>query len=60
MPVVLDTKAWNLWLDPSVQRPESVLPLLEMRDDPALSVYPVSRRVNSPAHEGPDLMEPEN
>jgi putative SOS response-associated peptidase YedK len=34
--------------------------MLDMRDDRGLSVYPVSRRVNSPANEGPDLMQPED
>jgi putative SOS response-associated peptidase YedK len=60
MPVVLDEEARDLWLDPSVQRPEAVLPVLDMRDHRELSVYPVSRRVNNPAHEGPDLMAPED
>lgn len=60
MPVVLDEKAWDLWLDPSVQRAEAVLPVLDMRDARGLSVYAVSRRVNSPVNEGPDLMAPED
>ncbi len=60
MPVVLAEKAWDRWLDPSVQRPEAVLPVLDMRDARGLSVYAVSRRVNSPANEGPDLMAPED
>ena len=57
MPVVLDAAGRDAWLDPEAP-PALLRGLLEPVEDAGLSAYPVSRRVNSPANEGPELVEP--
>ncbi len=57
MPVILAPHAAELWLDPSAG-PESLAPLLVPCPDAALSMHPVSTRVNSPKNDGPDLITP--
>lgn len=56
MPRILDRSEQELWLDPYA-------PLSEIRKlanhpsgEPALVSHPVSRKVNSPAHDGPELL----
>jgi len=57
MPVVLDTQGRDAWLDP--ESPPALLEgLLEPVEDLALAAYPVSRSVNRPANDGPELLEP--
>lgn len=58
MPVILPAAAWDRWLDPKPVDPASLLPLLVPAPDDLLAVRPVSTRVNSPANEGKDLVEP--
>jgi len=53
MPVILPPPAIDLWLDPTVQSPAELQPLLVPYPAGAMSAYPVSRLVNSPANEGP-------
>jgi putative SOS response-associated peptidase YedK len=56
MPVILQPQDFDLWLDPQVQKPELLQPLL--RPCPEVAFYPVSTYVNSPRHEGPRCIEP--
>jgi len=49
---------YDLWLDPAVQLPERLLPLLRPAPDKELIAYPVSPRVNNPANDDPGLIEP--
>jgi len=58
MPVILDPGDYDLWLDPSLQDPDRLQPLLRPYPADAMSAYPVSTRVNSPAHDSPDCIEP--
>ncbi len=58
MAVILPEEAYELWLDPNVQRPEQLLPLLRPAPDDMLIAYPVSPRVNNPASDDPSLIEP--
>lgn len=48
MPLILPERAYDQWLDPSVQDPTLLRPLLEPFDAVELMAYPVSPRVNSP------------
>lgn len=57
MPVMLAPEQYALWLDPEVQQPERLRPLLRPWPG-ALTIHPVSRAVNSPGHDGPELIEP--
>jgi putative SOS response-associated peptidase YedK len=57
MPVVLDEAGRDAWLDPG--SPKALLRgLLEPADDDRLEAHPVSRRVNSPFNEAPELLNP--
>ncbi len=49
MPVILMPEAYRLWLDPSVTRPEPLVPLLQPSPALALEVVPVGPWVNNPA-----------
>lgn len=48
MPLILPERAYDKWLDPSVQDPTLLRPLLKPFDATELIAYPVSPRVNSP------------
>ncbi len=58
MPVILPHEAYQAWLDPGQRDPRALQDLLAALSPPALEAWPVSTRVNSPAHEGPELIEP--
>jgi putative SOS response-associated peptidase YedK len=58
MPVILDRADFGLWLDPGVGEADRLLPLLVPAADDLLETFPVSRSVNSPAHDAADCIEP--
>ena len=58
MPVVIDPGSFDLWLDIRSQKPQPLETLLAAQRAPALEIYPVSRAVNSPASDRPDMIEP--
>ncbi|MFO1039009.1 MAG: SOS response-associated peptidase [Geminicoccaceae bacterium] len=58
MPVILPRATQALWLDPAVQSPEMVHALLTPRPDEEHTAWPVSRAVNTPRNNGPELVEP--
>ena len=47
-----------VWLDPKIQEPEKLLPLLKQYPSNEMEFYPVSREVNSPAVDKPSNIEP--
>ncbi len=51
MPVILSPEAENLWLDPSIQDPLKLIPLLKPYPSEQMEYYEVSRIVNSPGNE---------
>lgn len=53
MPVILGPADHPLWLSPEVSDPARLQPLLGPCPDEWLTLYPVSRRVNSPANDDP-------
>ncbi len=55
MPVVVDTAGIDAWLDPSTPD-EELSQLLEPAPPGLLVAWRVSTRVNSPRHDGPDLL----
>jgi putative SOS response-associated peptidase YedK len=62
MPAILEPESWDVWLDPSIDDRELLQSLLVPAANDVLVVYPVSRAVNSPKNNGPDLLarvEPE-
>ena len=58
MPVILDEQDVEFWLDPEVQEPERVLPLVRPCPPEWLTAYEVSTAVNAPRHNAPDLLRP--
>ena len=58
MPVILAPDAQAPWLDPTLTETTALSHLLGPAPDGLLTAHPVSRRVNAPANEGPDLIEP--
>lgn len=58
MPVILAPEDYNLWLDPGVQDVERLQPLLRPYPSDEMIAYPVSTRVNDPANDAPECMEP--
>jgi len=58
MPVILTKEAESLWLDPAIQDPDKLLPLLKPYPAEEMEAYPVSTKVNSPANEGPACIVP--
>lgn len=55
MPAIfLDAAAWDRWLDPRTPVAEAAH-LLGPTPDDALQLRPVSRQLNNPRHEGPEL-----
>jgi putative SOS response-associated peptidase YedK len=58
MPVMLRASDIASWLNPSLTKTADVVPLLQARGDEEIGMYAVSTRVNSPAYDGPDVLEP--
>ena len=58
MPVILATKHYDLWLDSSIQEVERLQPLLHPYPADDMTAHPVSTRVNNPANDTPECIEP--
>ncbi len=58
MPVIVDRADQNRWLDPATQDPEQVRDLMSPLPPERFRMHPVSTRVNSPKHDGPELVAP--
>lgn len=57
MPLVLAGPDWERWLDPSVTDPVELLSTWDEAAGEHLELRPVSSRVNSVQHDGPELIE---
>jgi len=58
MPVILDRKDYDLWLDPAVQKVESLKPLLRPYQVDQMTYYPVNLRVNNLRNDDALCVEP--
>ncbi len=58
MPVILNPKDYDLWLDYDVQETERLQTLLGPYASGGMRTYAVSRYVNSPSNEGPECIMP--
>ena len=56
MPVILPPDAYDLWLDPAEQKPAALNALLKPYPADLMTAYPVSRLVNSPSNDTPDVV----
>jgi putative SOS response-associated peptidase YedK len=57
MPVILDRKDEDTWLDGELDDPEPLLQLLKPYPADTMEAYPVSRAVNSPTNDGEELIQ---
>jgi putative SOS response-associated peptidase YedK len=58
MPVILPRGAYDAWLAEGEAPPDEIAALLVPFDPGAMEAYPVSRAVNNPKHDAPELVEP--
>lgn len=58
MPVILPPNAWEEWLDPAEQTPDTLNPLLKAYPASEMAAYPVSTVVNSPANDVAECVMP--
>lgn len=52
MPVIIEPKDFDLWLNPAIQESEKVKPLLKPYTASTMVAYPISTFVNSPRNQG--------
>jgi len=57
MPVILQPRDYDLWLDPGITDPARVGDLLKPFDSRLMRIYPVSSTVNKVDNEGPECAE---
>jgi putative SOS response-associated peptidase YedK len=57
MPVILKPEDYARWLDPQIQKPEQLQPLLQPYSSEAMTAYPVSTKVNNPSNDSPECIE---
>ena len=58
MPVVIDAKDWETWLDPAVNERDAIEKLMHPALATPLDAFPVSVRVNSVRNNGAELIDP--
>ena len=58
MPVILTRETEAVWLDPTIQDPALLLPLLNPYPAEEMECCPVSPWVNNPAHDGANCVKP--
>ena len=52
MPVIIDPKDFDLWLDPTIKEPEEIKHLFTPYKASAMEAYPITNFVNSPKNQG--------
>jgi len=58
MPAILEPNSREVWLDKTIQEPGELMPLLKPYDASEMTVYEVSKIVNSTKFNGPDCIKP--
>lgn len=59
MPVLIDPQQFDLWLECRPGTAETVLPLLKPAPDDLLEITRISRKLNNPRNEGPEVQAQE-
>jgi putative SOS response-associated peptidase YedK len=57
MPVIVDPADYGLWMNPQVEEPDLVSPVVDRNLGGALDFYPVSQYVNDVRHDDPRCLE---
>ena len=55
--VIVDPIDYGLWMDPDIQEPDRVSPVIERNLGGALEFYPISHHVNDVRHDDPRCLE---
>ncbi|MBI4964184.1 MAG: SOS response-associated peptidase [Desulfomonile tiedjei] len=58
MPVILDAKDYDIWLDPDNQEPDLLTPLFKPFPAEKMKSRPVNPKVNKASYDAPDCIEP--
>lgn len=58
MPIIVPPDLYDLWLDPAIETPEKLAPVLQPFPAENMQAMRVSTRVNSPANDDSGLVEP--
>jgi len=58
MPVILDPKDYEAWLDPAPQPPDNLMPLIRPYPADKMSAHPVTTLVNKPSNDRPECVVP--
>jgi putative SOS response-associated peptidase YedK len=58
MPVILSPKQCELWLDPGIQDPHLLFPVLQPYPSEDMEAYPISLMVNNPRNDSPLCVQP--
>jgi len=58
MPVILDPRNYEVWLDPDTKDASLLTPLLKGHPSDEMEAVPISTRVNNPRFDGPECIEP--
>jgi len=58
MPVIVEPKSYQIWLDASPDNTEQALFVLQPFPDEPMAFYRVSSRVNSPRNDDPECVKP--
>ena len=57
MPVIVAPENYGQWLDPAVQKPDPILPLLRPYPNAPMEAYAVNSLVNSPSRDDPQCVQ---
>ncbi len=57
MPVILNPKDYDLWLDPEIKGPALLQPLLQPYPSEEMMVVPVNPKVNKASYDAPDCVD---
>jgi putative SOS response-associated peptidase YedK len=58
MPVILPENHYETWLTPGEAEPDELARLLVPFDADLMEAYPVSRYVNNPKNDSPEMIQP--
>jgi len=58
MPVILEPRDYDQWLDPDFQLPDQLRPLVRPYPPEVMTFFSVNLRVNNPKHDDPLCLEP--
>ena len=58
MPLILNSSFYDIWLNPEAQNSQELQKLLQVPAELELEMFPVSKRVNKPKNNYPEILQP--